>query len=128
MSEHMKRRPTKYSSNNSVICFIYGGKSYAIPKSIAARFIINNDNASIAKSTVSADKVFADLIHKHTKAGALLKGLRIREGMTQINFAKKISVTQTNLSKMENGKRPIGRTVAKRIAAKFNMDYRVFLE
>ena len=57
----------------------------------------------------------------------LLKGLRYREGLSQIDFAKKLNVSQTNLSAMENGRRAIGKELAKRIAVLFEVDYRIFL-
>src|SRR4051794_3838331 len=52
-------------------------------------------------SYIPSKTVFAKLEKKLTKAGALLKGLRVREGLSQIVFAKKIAVTQANLSNME---------------------------
>ena len=56
-----------------------------------------------------------------------LKGMRNREGWTQVELAAKIGVSQANLSKMENGKRPIGKKIAHRLAEVFETDYRVFL-
>ncbi|MDP3558851.1 MAG: helix-turn-helix transcriptional regulator [Legionellaceae bacterium] len=56
-----------------------------------------------------------------------MKGLRHREGLSQIAFAKALNITQTNLSAMENGRRSIGKALAKRIANQFNIDYRLFL-
>jgi len=79
------------------------------------------------QETVSADEAFKDLTDRYSKAGALLKGIRIREGLTQIEFAKLIGTTQANLSSMENGTRAIGKTKAKLIAEKFGVDYRYFL-
>lgn len=72
-------------------------------------------------------KTFDMLDKKYTKAGALLKGLRHREGLNQIDFAKKIGVSQADLSKMENGRRAIGKIIAKRIQKIFGADYRYFL-
>lgn len=71
---------------------------------------------------------FAKLEEQYTKAGVLLKGLRVRENLSQVEFAKKIKVTQANLSNMENGKRPIGKIVAKGIEKVFGTSYRYFLE
>ena len=56
-----------------------------------------------------------------------MKGIRVREGLTQIEFAKLIGTSQANLSSMENGTRPIGKNKAKVIAEKFEVDYRYFL-
>lgn len=56
-----------------------------------------------------------------------LRGLRNREGLTQEQFGQAIDVEQSNISKMELGKRNIGVKIAKRIEQIFNIDYRLFL-
>lgn len=127
MSERTKMRHINSNAKNdvSIMYVICDHKTYAIPKKVAEKYIIDkeiNDSDS-----VPADVVFAKLEKKLTKAGALLKGLRTRENLTQIEFAKKIKVTQANLSHMENGRRPIGKTIAKRIEQVFGVDYRYFL-
>lgn len=81
-----------------------------------------------SKKPSSIQVIFKHLEKKYTKAGVLLKGLRLREGLTQVAFAKKINVTQANLSNMEHGRRPIGKTIAKRIEKVFGTNYRYFLE
>lgn len=78
-------------------------------------------------STVTADDSFKDLVGKYSKAGVLLRGLRVKEGLNQTEFAKLINTTQANLSSMENGSRLIGKNKAKLIAEKFGVDYRYFL-
>jgi DNA-binding XRE family transcriptional regulator len=70
---------------------------------------------------------FGDLIEKFTEAGVTLKGFRLREGWTQAEVADKIGINQANLSKMERGKRAIGKAMAKKLATIFETDYRVFL-
>ena len=54
-----------------------------------------------------------------------MKGIRYREGLNQKEFAKKIKISQSDLSKIENGKRSIGRMIANRIIKKFKLDKRV---
>ena len=76
---------------------------------------------------VLPEEIFADIEREYTKAGVLLRGTRYREGLTQIKMAKKIKVAQADLSKMESGKRPIGKTIAKRIEKIFGVNYRYFL-
>jgi transcriptional regulator with XRE-family HTH domain len=73
---------------------------------------------------MSIDDLFGDLTQK---PGVLLKGLRYREGLNQITFAKQVNISQANLSAMENGRRTIGKELAKCIANLFGLDYRVFL-
>lgn len=56
-----------------------------------------------------------------------LRGLRNREGLTQEQLGQAIGVEQSNVSKMERGKRLVGIKIAKRIEEVFNIDYRLFL-
>ncbi|OGT42298.1 MAG: hypothetical protein A3F42_04750 [Gammaproteobacteria bacterium RIFCSPHIGHO2_12_FULL_37_34] len=61
---------------------------------------------------VTIKSIFDKLDKKYTKAGVLLKGLRLREDLSQVEFARKINVTQANLSNMEHGRRSIGKIIA----------------
>jgi len=56
-----------------------------------------------------------------------LAGARHREGLTQRQLAEKSGLPQRHISEMENGKRPIGKENAKKLAAVLNADYRTFL-
>lgn len=79
------------------------------------------------ESSVFPEEAFAEIEKKYTPAGASLKGLRYREGMNQFQFAESIGVKQGDLSKMENGKLPIDKLIAQRIAKKFKISYKFFL-
>lgn len=125
MSAHMRKHHTE-ANNPNIIRMTYRNNVYEIPWNVAEKYKIKKTKQR--DTSVLADEVFADLDRKYTKAGTILKGLRYREDLSQIDFAKKIKVTQSDLSKMENGKRPIGKIVARRIEAKFGVDYRSFLE
>ncbi|HPQ44240.1 MAG TPA: helix-turn-helix transcriptional regulator [Syntrophales bacterium] len=59
--------------------------------------------------------------------GKTLAGLRTREGLTQIQLAEKVGIPQRHISEMENGKRPIGKAMAKRFGEALNVGYKVFL-
>ena len=59
--------------------------------------------------------------------GISIRGARGKEGLTQKQLAALIGVAQHHISEMENGKRPIGKETAKKLAAALNIDYRVFL-
>lgn len=67
------------------------------------------------------------IINEHGEIALLLKGLCYREDLSQIELAKILNISQTNLSAMENGRRTIGKELAKRIAEKLVVDYRNFL-
>lgn len=124
MSAHMKMRHTKMSK--PVLCVSEQGQVYKLPQSVLKRYVVS-DNISIKKAknnvrhslSVTPEEAFAEMNAKYTKTGALLKAVRLREGLNQKTFAELINVTQGDLSKMEHGKRPVGKILIKRIAKKF---------
>jgi DNA-binding XRE family transcriptional regulator len=59
--------------------------------------------------------------------GASLRGGRAKEGLTQQQLADLTGIPQRHISEMENGKRPIGKETARKLAIVLNVDYRVFL-
>jgi len=56
-----------------------------------------------------------------------LKGLRLREGLSQLALGNLLGINQANISLMEQGKRPIGKNLARRLADFFKTDYRMFI-
>ena len=76
---------------------------------------------------MNIEEFFSDEYAGNPQWALNLRGLRYREDLTQIEFAEKIGVSQGNLSAMENGRRPIGKEVARRIGEVFGADYRLFL-
>jgi DNA-binding XRE family transcriptional regulator len=59
--------------------------------------------------------------------GMILRGARTRDEMTQELLAEKLGITQTRVSEMESGKRPISVKMAKKLAEVFETSYKVFL-
>jgi ribosome-binding protein aMBF1 (putative translation factor) len=127
MSAHTKKHPISAHAHGATLHITHHTKTYAIPKKIAEQYVIEDKKKKLPKSSITIKKLFDQLDKKFTKAGALLKGLRLREGLSQVQFAKKINVNQANLSSMENGRRLIGKVIAKRIQKLFGTDYRYFL-
>jgi len=132
MSKHTKKLPIKAHSHGSTLIVTHHHKTYAIPKTIANQYVIEEDKSKkqkkAKKTEVTLKTLFENLEKEYTKAGVLLRGLRLRENLSQVEFAEKIKVTQANLSNMENGRRPIGKIIAKRIEKIFGTNYRYFLE
>lgn len=56
-----------------------------------------------------------------------LRGLRNREGITQAELGEALGIGQSNVSKLERGKRLISSKIAKRLQELFAIDYRLFL-
>lgn len=119
MSEHMKKRRTKGS--DPYIEFVHAGDLYRIPESEAEPYRVEGE-------PVDAELFFAELDAQYSKAGVLLQGIRARDALTQKQLAEMIEVSQPVLSQMENGKRRVGRKIAKRIEKVFGVHYRSFLE
>jgi len=61
------------------------------------------------------------------KPGEVLSGARFREGLTQAQIATMIGAKPSHISEMENGKRPIGKEMAKRLGKALNFGYKAFL-
>ena len=72
-------------------------------------------------------EVLKDHIEKYTEAGILLRANRNKMGLSQQEFGDLIGVSQNHISEMENGRRAIGKAMAKRFAKVFKTDYRYFL-
>ena len=59
--------------------------------------------------------------------GVVLVGARHKEGLTQKQLAEKLGIPQSHISEMENSKRPIGKSMAKRLAKVLGVGYKIFL-
>lgn len=117
MSVHTRKLPT--SAEQNILHIHHQGIHYCFPREIAERFQVEPEIEKL--------DVFADINKKYTRAGALLRGIRIRENLTQVQMAKKLLLTQSDISQIENGKRSVGKIIARRIEAEFDIDYHEFL-
>jgi len=61
------------------------------------------------------------------RPGLLLSGARFREGLTQVKLAEQTGIPRRHISEMENGRRPIGKSNAKKLAGALNIDPRRLL-
>jgi ribosome-binding protein aMBF1 (putative translation factor) len=86
-----------------------------------------SDFFCINEPALSSEKVFKELDLEFGRAGAVLQGARLKEELTQVELAEMLNISQTDLSKMEHGKRTIGKKMAHRLAEALKIDYRVFL-
>ena len=114
---------TKKHHTDQVAKVSWHGGLYAVPVSIMEHYKVESDN----NDYISTDELFSDLIEGVDEPAVLLKGLRYREGLTQVELAKQLNISQANLSAMEHGRRTIGKELAKRISDIFSLDYRLFL-
>jgi DNA-binding XRE family transcriptional regulator len=61
------------------------------------------------------------------QACVALRCFRNRENLTQEALSELLNIPQTNISKMENGRLPISKNIAEKLAEFFKTDYRIFL-
>ena len=85
-------------------------------------YALQTEHSEKSDETVALEDVFPNL-----HPGSAIRGLRYREEFTQAQLAEKIGVKRHHISEMENGKRPIGKEMAKRLAEVLHTDYKVFL-
>jgi DNA-binding XRE family transcriptional regulator len=74
------------------------------------------------EEVLSADEVFPDGC-----PAMALRGLRVKEDITQTELAQRLGISQNMVSDMEGGKRSITPKMAKRIAEEFKAPYKAFL-
>jgi transcriptional regulator with XRE-family HTH domain len=59
--------------------------------------------------------------------GVYISGARYRESMTQMQLAERTGIPRRHISEMENGKRSIGKSNARKLAEALNIDPRILL-
>lgn len=101
-------------------------KTYRIPRDVAKELQAYIE-ARVDGKSIPAEQVLPEAFDPVQGPAVALRGARYRAQLTQKQLAEKLGVRQHHLSEMENAKRPIGKEMAKKLAAVLNVDYRVFL-
>lgn len=127
MSEHMKERPIKTAYK--VVVEMPGRKKMLsfVPARYFDKLEAFLEKYGLQDKPVLWEEMASKRIKKYGKAGLVLRGARFREGLTQKELAKRSGISQENISKMENGKRPIGIKVAKKLANVLNIDFKLLI-
>jgi DNA-binding XRE family transcriptional regulator len=81
----------------------------------------------LLEECIPAEKVHARQVAKYGKPSLILRGARVREGLTQKQLADRLEIEISNLSAMENDRRAIGKNMAKKLGDILNIDYRMLL-
>lgn len=131
MSAHMKGHHTNSHKSICVILKIPNLKrvSYSFP--LSRQKEIENfleKRCEDDDSPVAWELLAKERIEKYKKAGLVLRGMRYREGLSQKKLAEESGVTQNEISNIENGKRTVGKKIAKQLAQVLNFDYRLLLD
>lgn len=73
------------------------------------------------------DLVDSDEIFANVTPGMILRGLRVKEDITQAELAERLSITQNMVSDMESGRRNISLKMARRISEELKVPYKMFV-
>ncbi len=102
---------------------------YEIPQEAAQEIVTLAHNSSSTEEDqwVCVEEIFPNFSHPVKGPATALRGLRYRENLTQVELAKKLGITQADLSNMENGRRPISKKMAAKLAKILKANYKIFL-
>ena len=75
----------------------------------------------------TAEHAYPELDDPIMGPATYLRGLRLREGLTQAALADRSGILQHHISLMEHGKRSISKAAAQKFAEVFKTDWRRFL-
>lgn len=81
----------------------------------------------MVEKTIPWREAAKEEIDQFSETGVMIKGSRYKNNLTQTQLADLLGISQHHISEMENGKRPVGKNMAHRLAAVFHCDYRIFL-
>ena len=70
---------------------------------------------------------FPDIHDPEKRRFIVFRSIRTKTGLTQEQLASCLGISQADVSKIERGKRTIGKALAKKIEKEFEIDYRRFL-
>jgi DNA-binding XRE family transcriptional regulator len=102
--------------------------SYINPKNVGKLEAFLEKFSEEDGTPVAWEILAKERLEKYKKAGLVLRGIRYRENMSQKELAKKSGISQNEISKIENGKRVVGKKVATKLAEALNIDYRLLIE
>lgn len=72
-------------------------------------------------------EIFPDIRDPEKRRFIVFRSIRTKTGLTQEQLAERLGISQADVSKIERGKRTIGKALAKKIEKEFKIDYRRFL-
>lgn len=76
---------------------------------------------------ISAEEFLNKYFPGQSSGSVALRGYRLREDLTQRQLSESAGIPQRHISEMENGKRSIGKEVAKKLSFVLKCDYRRLL-
>ena len=96
-------------------------------KAQAIETLLREPTPNPGDELVDIGEVLPNLNDPEKLPAITFRGIRAKTGLTQKEVADRLGITQAEISKIEGGKRAIGKALAKKIQKEFKIDYRRFL-
>jgi len=94
----------------------------------ALRSVLTLSGVKVRRVNEEGEEVFsAKEVFPDGSPAMALRGLRVKEDITQAELAARLGISQNMVSSMESGKRSITAKMAKRIEKEFDVTYKAFL-
>lgn len=124
---HIKHAEVSLSEGESLISLkVPSDKAIKVAEAINGVLNLAGHNVRrvdmVGDELINSDEVFANVT-----PGMILRGLRVKEGITQTELAERLSITQNMVSDMESGRRNISVRMAQRISTEFKVPYKMFV-
>jgi DNA-binding XRE family transcriptional regulator len=125
MSARMKTQTTDESVETNLSENVNTADSRRMPGAINEALAIFGHE--IRQVNDEGDELYTlEEVYPDFKPGDMIKGLRVREGITQKEMADKLGIQRRQISEMENGACPIDLEMAKLIEKTFDISRKVF--
>ena len=122
----LTRRPTTGGCSDIVVRGVPGRRVHAVAE--AVRNALRNEGLVVTEAESGDDALYTlEEVFGETHPGRAARGLRKSRGLKQKELAALLGVTPGNLSRMETGKRPIGKEMARRLGEALGANYKTFL-
>ena len=118
MLEHTKKHPIEK------ISLLFEGPKEKQREAIRALKVLGFTNTINNSLSVPWREAFPEFTGN--EPGTCLAASRSKNGMTQATLSDLTGIPRRHISEMENGKRPIGKMIAKKLSTVLDVDYRVF--
>ena len=120
---HMTKFELKIDDKDSRLYTLPASTAKAVLKLVKGHEVFGSDGEPL----VAIEDVFPDMKDDRKRPAAILRGYRNRDEISQVELAKRLGITQADISNLESSRRPISKKMAEKLAKIFRTSYRVFL-
>jgi len=89
--------------------------------------LLRNLQEGADEDHVPSEEVFPDIRDHQKRIGIIFRSIRFKNDLTQAEVAKRLGIDQSDVSKIEKGKRSVGKALARKIEKEFGIEYQRLL-